>query len=125
MGELFAVDGRATRSRERKRCYAAINGDGVQPRANASTEFVAPARVTTRDVVCTVRGAVAEITITVNGERKRVDAACTVADLIASMNLRGPVAVERNQTIVVRAEHASTTLADGDQLEVVSFVGGG
>lgn len=81
--------------------------------------------MTRHDVVCTVRVAVAEITITVNGERKRVDAACTVAELVASMNLRGPVAVERNQTIVVRAEHATTTLADGDQIEVVSFVGGG
>jgi sulfur carrier protein len=68
---------------------------------------------------------VPEITITVNGERKRVDAEWTVADLVASMNLRGPVAVERNHAIVVRAEHATTKLAEGDQLEIVSFVGGG
>lgn len=81
--------------------------------------------MTKRNVVCTVRAAVAEITITVNGERKRVEHTATVATLVASMNLRGPVAVERNHEIVLRADHASTTLADGDELEVVSFVGGG
>ncbi|WP_233104091.1 sulfur carrier protein ThiS [Haliangium ochraceum] len=35
------------------------------------------------------------------------------------------VAVERNREVVPRAEHASTTLSDGDTLEVVGFVGGG
>lgn len=75
--------------------------------------------------VGTVRAAVSEIHITVNGERRTVAASATVADVVASMNLRGPVAVERNRDIVLRAEHASTTLREGDELEVVSFVGGG
>lgn len=75
--------------------------------------------------VGTVRAAVSEIQITVNGERRTVAANTTVADVVASMNLRGPVAVERNRDIVLRAEHASTALCEGDELEVVSFVGGG
>lgn len=75
--------------------------------------------------VGTVRAAVSEIQITVNGERRAVATDTTVAQLVAAMNLRGPVAVERNREIVLRAEHASTALRDGDELEVVSFVGGG
>lgn len=66
-----------------------------------------------------------DIRVTVNGEEKRVPANTTVAALVASMNLRGPVAVERNREIVVRAEHPTTLLSEGDELEVVSFVGGG
>jgi thiamine biosynthesis protein ThiS len=37
----------------------------------------------------------------------------------------GRVAVERNREIVSRADHARVTLREGDQLEVVTFVGGG
>ena len=36
-----------------------------------------------------------------------------------------PVAVERNREIVPRAQHATTLLAAGDRLELVTFVGGG
>ncbi len=35
------------------------------------------------------------------------------------------VAVERNGEIVPKADYADTSLADGDELEVVRFVGGG
>ncbi len=35
------------------------------------------------------------------------------------------IAVERNGAIVPKAQYAETVLADGDQIEVVSFVGGG
>lgn len=35
------------------------------------------------------------------------------------------VAVELNRNIVPRERWAATTLADGDQLEIVHFVGGG
>ncbi|MCD8046415.1 MAG: sulfur carrier protein ThiS [Clostridiales bacterium] len=35
------------------------------------------------------------------------------------------VAVERNGSIVPKAEYADTVLEDGDEIEVVSFVGGG
>ena len=50
----------------------------------------------------------------------------TVATLIHELGLTGrPVAVERNREVVPRALHASTVLATGDRLEVVTFVGGG
>ena len=64
--------------------------------------------------------------IEVNGERRQVPPGLTVAALLAELGVApGPVAVERNREIVPRAEHASTTLCEGDQLEVVQFVGGG
>ena len=64
--------------------------------------------------------------IEVNGERREVSAGMTVAVLLAELGVsQGPVAVERNQVIVPRAQHASTALSDGDRLEVVQFVGGG
>ncbi|HEX2687278.1 MAG TPA: sulfur carrier protein ThiS [Kofleriaceae bacterium] len=49
-----------------------------------------------------------------------------MAGLIEELGLAGkPVAVERNRDVVPRALHASTVLAAGDRLEVVTFVGGG
>ena len=35
------------------------------------------------------------------------------------------VAVERNRVIAPRSAHADTPLAEGDQIEIVHFVGGG
>jgi sulfur carrier protein len=62
----------------------------------------------------------------VNGETKEIEAGATVRALLASIGLESTlVAVERNGEIVPRAQHATTTLSDGDRLEVVHFVGGG
>lgn len=64
--------------------------------------------------------------IEVNGEARDVSAALTVRELLVSLGLGDTlVAVERNEEIVPRAAHASTTLEDGDRVEVVQFVGGG
>lgn len=64
--------------------------------------------------------------IEVNGEAQQVAPGITVGALLKAMGVGdGPVAVERNRQIVPRAAHASTELAEGDQLEVVHFVGGG
>lgn len=64
--------------------------------------------------------------IEVNGEAHNVAPDITVSALLATLGAGdGPVAVERNRQIVPRAEHAITKLAEGDQLEVVQFVGGG
>ena len=35
------------------------------------------------------------------------------------------IAIEKNGTIVPKAQYDSTVLSDGDVIEVVSFVGGG
>ncbi len=66
------------------------------------------------------------LAIFVNGEERQVPAAFTVADLVALLGLLPTqVAVEQNRRIVRRADHATTALAHGDRLEVVTFFGGG
>ncbi|GAC1356046.1 MAG: hypothetical protein NVS3B10_11210 [Polyangiales bacterium] len=62
----------------------------------------------------------------VNGEATEVPDGLSVAGLVAHLGLGpGPVAVERNRAVVPRADHAATQLAEGDDLEIVHFVGGG
>jgi thiamine biosynthesis protein ThiS len=64
--------------------------------------------------------------ITVNGQAREAQDGATVAVLIEAMSLDPTrVAVERNKRLVRRAEHSRTPLADGDELEVVTLVGGG
>lgn len=64
--------------------------------------------------------------IVVNGEERAVPEGTTVAGLLADLGLEEQhVAVEANREIVPRAEHAARALADGDALEIVTFVGGG
>jgi len=66
------------------------------------------------------------MTVTVNGEARRLGVAATVADLLAAIGLDvRKVAVERNEAIVPRSAYAATRLAEGDALEIVHFIGGG
>ncbi|HMT40551.1 MAG TPA: sulfur carrier protein ThiS [Sphingorhabdus sp.] len=66
------------------------------------------------------------IAITINGEPRRVSAGLSVAGLVAELGLNPKkVAVERNLEIVPRSMHGDVMIADGDQLEIVHFVGGG
>lgn len=66
------------------------------------------------------------IDVVINGQTRTVNAGSTVATLIGELGLGDRrVAVERNREVVPRAQHATTLLADGDRLEVVTFVGGG
>jgi thiamine biosynthesis protein ThiS len=66
------------------------------------------------------------LTITLNGEPRRVNAGMSVADLVAELGLPiRKVAVERNLEIVPRSTLADVMLANGDMLEIVHFVGGG
>ncbi len=65
------------------------------------------------------------ISLTVNGEPRRTEAT-TIAALVRELGLRTEkVAVERNGEIVPRSTLEGVALADGDQLEIVHFVGGG
>jgi thiazole synthase len=67
----------------------------------------------------------AALTLTVNGETRRTEAA-TIAALVRELELKPEkVAVERNGAIVPRSTLAEAPLADGDVLEIVHFVGGG
>ncbi len=64
--------------------------------------------------------------ISVNGQGREIAAGTTLSQLLAGLDLGGMrVAVERNLNIVPRNEYDATVLAEGDRLEVVTFVGGG
>jgi len=63
--------------------------------------------------------------LTVNGERREAPSGATVLELLRALGIRGRVAVEHNGTVLRQADHAQTVLAEGDVLEVVTFVGGG
>jgi sulfur carrier protein len=64
--------------------------------------------------------------LTVNGDALEIDRELTITGLIERLELSdGPVAVERNGEVVPRASHAVTKLADGDEVEIMHFVGGG
>jgi sulfur carrier protein len=66
------------------------------------------------------------IQVIVNGAAQRFDAPLHVATLLERLAMAGKkVAVERNGEIVPKSAHASTLLADGDELEIVVAVGGG
>lgn len=66
------------------------------------------------------------IDVVINGEPRKIEEGTTVSVLLDQLGLgERRVAVERNREIVPRASHASTILAAGDRLELVTFVGGG
>jgi len=63
--------------------------------------------------------------LTINGEQQLVPDQLTVLQLLEHLHITGPVAVECNRSIIPRAQHATAALKEGDQLEIVHFVGGG
>ncbi len=66
------------------------------------------------------------IAVILNGKRRDVASDQTIAGLLDDLDLRERlVVVERNGSIVNRADFATTSVEVGDVLEVVHFVGGG
>ena len=63
--------------------------------------------------------------IVCNGHERELPSGTTIAALLDELRLSGPVAVEVNFEIAPRERHAQWQLRDGDQLEVVTLVGGG
>ncbi len=64
--------------------------------------------------------------ISVNGEMRSFENVADVAALVTSLGLDArKVAVERNLEIVPRSTYAKTALAEGDRIEIVTFIGGG
>ena len=61
-----------------------------------------------------------------NGDPYDVDAPLSVADLLARLEIDARrVAVEHNLVVVKRTAFEATVVRDGDQVEIVNFVGGG
>ena len=66
------------------------------------------------------------IQVRINGEHRRITAGLSIADLAAELGLNPQkVAVERNLEVVPRSTLGQVQVEDGDELEIVHFVGGG
>jgi thiamine biosynthesis protein ThiS len=66
------------------------------------------------------------VSIRVNGTHRRVTEGMSVADLALELGLEPTkVAVERNLEIVPRSTLGDVMVEDGDDFEIVTFVGGG
>jgi sulfur carrier protein len=66
------------------------------------------------------------IEIIINGQVHHVAERTTLASLVEKLDLSPRiVAIEVNQQLVPRADHARRHLEKGDRLEIVSLTGGG
>jgi thiazole synthase len=66
------------------------------------------------------------LSILVNGEHRRVNGGVTVAQMVSELGLDPlRVAVERNLAVVPRGQLGEVKVEDGDDYEIVHFVGGG
>ena len=66
------------------------------------------------------------VTVTINGETRHLEEAVNLAVLLTGMGLDpAKIAVERNLEVVPRSQYGQTTVAEGDRLEIVQFIGGG
>ena len=66
------------------------------------------------------------VSLRINGEDRRFEVAPTIGAVLESLKVPADaVAVEVNRTIVPRRTHENHRLEDGDEIEVVTFVGGG
>ena len=63
--------------------------------------------------------------VELNGRSIAIEAGDTIASLLSRQNLVGRYAVEINQEVVPRSEHAARMLHDGDKIEIVRAIGGG
>jgi thiamine biosynthesis protein ThiS len=64
--------------------------------------------------------------ILLNGQPHALPGSLTVAQLMESLAVSpAQVAIERNREIVPRSRYGEVMLAEGDAVEIVSFIGGG
>lgn len=64
--------------------------------------------------------------IKVNGETREYDAGQNVAALVAALGMNATqVAIERNRDIIPRSRWDEVALQEGDEIEIVRFIGGG
>ena len=66
------------------------------------------------------------VTITLNGEPFELSGPLTVSELLSHLEIDARrVAVEHNITVLKRTAFDETIVREGDQVEIVNFVGGG
>ena len=66
------------------------------------------------------------MTIRLNGEPYDIAGPVTISALLAALNIDPRiVAVEHNVVVVKRQQYDETMIREGDEVEIVRFVGGG
>ena len=66
------------------------------------------------------------MTITLNGEPFELSGPLTVTELLSRLEIDARrVAVEHNITVLKRTAFDETVVREGDEVEIVNFVGGG
>jgi thiazole synthase len=66
------------------------------------------------------------VVIRLNGEPHKLDGPLTIAKLLEQLRIDPRrVAVERNLLVVKKAHYGETVIDEGDEIEIVNFVGGG
>ena len=66
------------------------------------------------------------MTIVVNGEKREIAENARIPDLLRDLSLAtAACAVEVNKKLIPKLQHVSQPLANGDQIEIVTLVGGG
>lgn len=64
--------------------------------------------------------------IKLNGKAHQLEAGLTLAALTSQLGLGATqIAIERNREIVPRSLHGQVMLSEGDEIEIVHFIGGG
>ncbi len=66
------------------------------------------------------------VTVSVNGAASALSRGTTIDRLLADLGvIADRVAVEVNLSVIERGAFATTTIEEGDRVEIVNFVGGG
>jgi thiamine biosynthesis protein ThiS len=66
------------------------------------------------------------VNIRLNGEQYELAGPTTVSELLARLDIDARrVAIEHNLVVVKRATYDTVVIRDGDEVEIVNFVGGG
>lgn len=66
------------------------------------------------------------MSITLNGKEHSLDGGSTITELLASLGLAGkPVVVEHNRTALFPRDYDNTSLAENDQVEIITIAAGG
>jgi len=67
-----------------------------------------------------------QLKIRLNGDHVTLEGPLTLSDLLARHKLKPEtVVVEHNLRVPQKSDYATLVLADGDQIEIVKFMGGG
>ncbi len=66
------------------------------------------------------------MTIKLNGDEHSLPGPLTISELLSRLDIDPRrVAVERNFIVIKRAAYETTAIVEGDEVEIVNFVGGG